>query len=73
LNCSSSFYPKPCQICQLMELYKSSKQHESGITICRDLRKFCLLKHHRIPAPELSFDQPNLSFLVKEIVENLLK
>jgi len=31
------------------------------------------IKHHRIPAPGLSFDQPNLSFLVKEIVEKLLK
>ncbi|MGH7453378.1 MAG: toxin-antitoxin system TumE family protein, partial [bacterium] len=31
------------------------------------------IKHHRIPAPELSFDQPNLSFLVKEIIENLLQ
>jgi hypothetical protein len=31
------------------------------------------IKHHRIPAPELSFDQPNLPFLVEEIVENLLK
>ncbi len=31
------------------------------------------IKHHRIPAPELSFDQPNLPFLVAEIVENLLQ
>ncbi|MDZ7291670.1 MAG: DUF6516 family protein [candidate division KSB1 bacterium] len=31
------------------------------------------IKHHRIPAPELSFDQPNLPVLIKEIVENLLK
>ncbi|MGH7601759.1 MAG: toxin-antitoxin system TumE family protein [bacterium] len=31
------------------------------------------IKHHRIPAPELAFDQPNLPFLIKEIVENLLK
>jgi hypothetical protein len=30
------------------------------------------IKHHRIPAPKLSFDQPNLSFLVEEIVEKLL-
>jgi len=31
------------------------------------------IKHHRITAPELSFDQPNLSFLIEEIIENLLK
>jgi hypothetical protein len=31
------------------------------------------IKHHRIPAPELSFDQPNLQFLVEEIVKTLLK
>jgi len=31
------------------------------------------IKHHRIPAPGLFFDQPNLPFLINEIVENLLK
>jgi hypothetical protein len=25
------------------------------------------IKHHRIPAPDLSFTQPNLSFLIQEI------
>jgi hypothetical protein len=30
------------------------------------------IKHHRIPAPELSFTQPNLPFLIQE-VEQLLK
>ncbi len=30
------------------------------------------IKHHRIPAPELSFTKPNLPFLVQEI-EQLLK
>ncbi len=29
------------------------------------------IKHHRIPAPELSFTQPNLPFLIREI-EGLL-
>lgn len=31
------------------------------------------IKHHRIPAPELSFDRPNLSFLVQEIISVLLQ
>lgn len=26
------------------------------------------IKHHRIPAAELSFDQPNLPFLIEEIM-----
>lgn len=30
------------------------------------------IKHHRIPAPELSFTRPNLPFLIRE-VERLLK
>jgi len=30
------------------------------------------IKHHRIPAPGLSFDQPNLPFLIREIEDNLL-
>ncbi len=30
------------------------------------------IKHHRIPAPELSFTEPNLPFLIQE-VEQLLK
>jgi len=30
------------------------------------------IKHHRIPAPGLSFDQPNLPFLINEIIENFL-
>jgi len=30
------------------------------------------IKHHRIPAPGLSFDQPNLPFLIREVEENLL-
>ncbi|MFQ5641374.1 MAG: DUF6516 family protein [bacterium] len=30
------------------------------------------IKHHRIPAPEISFERPNLTFLIEEIVENLL-
>jgi hypothetical protein len=29
------------------------------------------IKHHRVPAPNLSFDSPNLSFLIREI-ETLL-
>ena len=31
------------------------------------------IKHHRIPAPELSFTQPNLPFLVQEIEQILEK
>ena len=30
------------------------------------------IKHHRVPAPELSFTEPNLLFLIQEI-EQLLK
>lgn len=30
------------------------------------------LKHHRIPAPALSFDSPNLPFLIQEIGQLLL-
>jgi len=30
------------------------------------------IKHHRIPAPGLSFDQPNLPFLIGEIERDLL-
>jgi len=30
------------------------------------------IKHHRIPAPGLSFTQPNLPFLIKEIERDLL-
>lgn len=29
------------------------------------------IKHHRIPAPELSFTEPNLPFLIREIEELL--
>ena len=25
------------------------------------------IKHHRIPAPELAFDAPNLPFLIREV------
>lgn len=31
------------------------------------------IKHNRIPAPGLTFDQPNLPFLIREIEETLLK
>jgi hypothetical protein len=30
------------------------------------------IKHHRIPAPGLRFDEPNLPFLISEIERNLL-
>jgi hypothetical protein len=30
------------------------------------------IKHNRIPAPDISFDQPNLPFLIQE-VERWLK
>jgi hypothetical protein len=30
------------------------------------------LKHHRVPASHLSFDRPNLPFLIKEIEQTLL-
>lgn len=30
------------------------------------------IKHHRIPAPELSFTQPNLPFLIAEILSSVL-
>jgi len=30
------------------------------------------IKHHRIPAPDLSFTRPNLPFLVEEIVRDIL-
>lgn len=30
------------------------------------------IKHNRIPAPGLTFDQPNLPFLIREIEETLL-
>jgi len=30
------------------------------------------LKHHRIPAAGLSFTQPNLPFLIQEIIDHLL-
>ena len=29
------------------------------------------IRHHRVPAPELSFTEPNLSFLIREIEEFL--
>ena len=29
------------------------------------------IKHHRVPAPGLSFHQPNLSFLIEEIENDL--
>ncbi len=31
------------------------------------------IKRHRVPAPGLSFDQPNLPFLIREIEETLLE
>ena len=31
------------------------------------------LKHHRLPAPELSFEKPNLPFLIEEIQIKLLR
>ena len=30
------------------------------------------VKDHRIPAPNLVFEQPNLPFLIQEIIDNLL-
>jgi len=30
------------------------------------------IKHHRIPAPELSFKKPNIPYLIEEIENNLL-
>jgi hypothetical protein len=30
------------------------------------------IKHHRIPAPGLSFDRPNLPLLIEEIAASLL-
>lgn len=30
------------------------------------------IKHHRIPAPGLRFDAPNLSFVIQEVIDNLL-
>lgn len=30
------------------------------------------IKHNRVPAPDLSFDQPNLPFLIREIEQTLL-
>jgi len=32
----------------------------------------CKIKHYRIPAPELSFHQPNLAFIIAEVVRDLL-
>ncbi len=31
------------------------------------------IKHHRIPAPSLSFTSPNLPFLIQELLSSLLK
>jgi hypothetical protein len=31
------------------------------------------IKHHRVPAPKLSFTQPNLPFLIEEIERELLE
>jgi len=31
------------------------------------------IKHHRVPAPEIRFDRPNLEFLLREIETSLLK
>ncbi len=30
------------------------------------------IKHHRIPAPELSFSKPNLPFLIQEVEQSLM-
>jgi hypothetical protein len=30
------------------------------------------IKHHRIPAPDLSFTRPNLPFLIEEIKRQVL-
>ncbi len=31
------------------------------------------IKHHRIPAPDLSFTRPNLPFLIQEIERQVLQ
>jgi len=31
------------------------------------------IKHHRVPAPGISFSQPNLPFLIEEIERTLLQ
>jgi hypothetical protein len=31
------------------------------------------IKHHRVPAPELSFTRPNLPFLIEEIEREVLR
>ena len=30
------------------------------------------VRHNRVPSPDIHFDQPNISFLIKEIIENFL-
>ena len=30
------------------------------------------IRHNRAPSPNIHFDQPNLSFIIKEIIDNLL-
>lgn len=31
------------------------------------------VKHHRCPAPNLTFDSPNLAFVIREIVETVVR
>jgi len=31
------------------------------------------IRHHRVPAPDLSFTRPNLPFLIAEVERSLLK
>jgi len=52
-------FPRP----QLSELASTDPHHKH---IPPDL------KHHRIPAPQISFVQPNLPFLIQEIETTLL-
>jgi hypothetical protein len=52
-----------------------SQPHENDITVAKTYphHKHIVpdIKHHRIPAPEMSFNQPNLPALIREIEELL--
>jgi len=57
------------------ELYTSGKLRDEDPEESREYGDWAAcydIKHHRIPAPNLSFERPNLPFLIEEIERKLL-
>ncbi len=55
-----------------MNPFRSLRDYEDFVYALPE-RHASILRHHRIPAPGLSFERPNLAFLIEEIERELLQ